>query len=225
MAYEASRFGRSVIVIDRGRIGRGMTARTTAYLATELDDFYSELVRVRGEDDARIYYQSQVAAVNRIKAMGEFAHGQGGVVRNLAEYLTPGEIDSADELKPGEGGILREGIAKIAVYRTADGKLVRRSAVCTHVGCIVQWNSFERCWDCPCHGSQFAPDGDVLNGAAVRPLAKAKPADPKGSFAQRQLGALAGRPPGEPFLAGNRQSSAAGETTLPRCVREAGEES
>lgn len=75
VAYEASRFGRSVIVIDRGRIGRGMTARTTAHLATELDDFYSELVRVRGEDDARIYYQSQVAAVNRIRAIGEFAHG------------------------------------------------------------------------------------------------------------------------------------------------------
>ena len=47
-AYELCRFGRSVIVIDRGKIGRGMTARTTAHLATELDDFYSELIRVRG---------------------------------------------------------------------------------------------------------------------------------------------------------------------------------
>src|SRR3712207_7117007 len=44
-AYELSRFGRSVIVIDRGGIGNGMTARTTAHLATELDDFYSELIR------------------------------------------------------------------------------------------------------------------------------------------------------------------------------------
>ena len=46
-AYELSRFGKSVIVIDRGGIGRGMTSRTTAHLATELDDFYSELIRVR----------------------------------------------------------------------------------------------------------------------------------------------------------------------------------
>src|SRR5881394_4462097 len=68
-AYELSRFGRSVIVIDRGRIGRGMTARTTAHLATELDDFYCELIRVRGEDEARLYYDSQVAAVNRIEAI------------------------------------------------------------------------------------------------------------------------------------------------------------
>ena len=69
IAYELTRFGRSVIVIDRGRIGRGMTARTTAHLATELDDFYSELIRVRGEDEARIYYDSQVAAVNRIETI------------------------------------------------------------------------------------------------------------------------------------------------------------
>lgn len=68
-AYELSRFRRSVIVIDRGGIGRGMTARTTAHLATELDDFYSELIRVRGEDEARIYYDSQVAAVNRIETI------------------------------------------------------------------------------------------------------------------------------------------------------------
>src|SRR5947208_3159006 len=83
-AYELSRFGRTVIVIDRGRIGRGMTARTTAHLSSELDDFYSELIRVRGEDEARIYYDSQVAAVNRIEAIcreeridADFARGDG----------------------------------------------------------------------------------------------------------------------------------------------------
>jgi Rieske Fe-S protein len=102
----------------------------------------------------------------------EFASGQAGVVENLAEYLTPGEIGSADELQPGEGGILRDGISKIAVFRTNDGQLVRHSAVCTHMGCIVHWNSFEKCWDCPCHGSQFAPEGEVLNGPAVKPLAQ-----------------------------------------------------
>ena len=69
-AYELSRFGKSVIVIDRGGIGRGMTSRTTAHLATELDDFYSELIRVRGEDEARLYHDSQVAAVNRLSSRG-----------------------------------------------------------------------------------------------------------------------------------------------------------
>src|SRR3546814_302219 len=68
-AYELSRFGRSVIVIDRGAVGRGMTARTTAHLSTELDDFYSELIRVRGEDEARLFHDSPVAAVNRVETI------------------------------------------------------------------------------------------------------------------------------------------------------------
>lgn len=55
-AYELCRLGRSVIVLDRGAIGGGMTARTTAHLASELDDFYHELIRVRGEAEARLYY-------------------------------------------------------------------------------------------------------------------------------------------------------------------------
>jgi Rieske Fe-S protein len=47
--------------------------------------------------------------------------------------------------------------------------------VCTHVGCIVHWNPFERCWDCPCHGSQFAIDGTALNGPAIKALAEVGP--------------------------------------------------
>ena len=105
-------------------------------------------------------------------AISEFVSGQAGVVKNLSEYVGPGDISSVDELEPGQGAILREGVAKIAVYRDRDGSIVRRSAVCTHVGCIVHWNGFEQCWDCPCHGSQFSPDGEVLNGPAVRPLAE-----------------------------------------------------
>lgn len=105
-------------------------------------------------------------------ALKEFALGQAEVVGNLAEYATPGEVKSADEIKPGEGAVLRRGLKKIAAYRGEDGRLVELSAVCTHVGCIVHWNGLERCWDCPCHGSQFATDGSVLNGPAVRPLAR-----------------------------------------------------
>ena len=105
--------------------------------------------------------------------LGEYVKGQGTVVANLGEYLGQGEVASIDEIEPGEGAILRRGLAKHAVYHGEDGQFIERSAVCTHVGCIVHWNSFEKCWDCPCHGSQFLPDGSVLNGPAVRPLAKA----------------------------------------------------
>ncbi len=91
-------------------------------------------------------------------------------IKNFAEYLTPGEIDSTDELQPGEGGIIRKGMTKVAACRDCKGRLHLTSAVCTHLGCHVHWNSTEQCWDCPCHGSQFAPDGAVLNGPAMMPL-------------------------------------------------------
>ena len=91
-------------------------------------------------------------------------------IKNFAEHLMPGEVDSVDQLKPGEGGIIRSGTSPIAASRDRDGKLHLRSAVCTHLGCNVHWNSTEQCWDCPCHGSHFAPDGTVLNGPAITPL-------------------------------------------------------
>jgi Rieske Fe-S protein len=102
----------------------------------------------------------------------------GSLVANFVEYATPGEVSWADEIKSGEGAILRRGLKKIAAFRDDEGKLIDRSAVCTNLGCIVHWNGLERCWDCPCHGSQFATDGSVLNGPAVAPLATVeKPAE------------------------------------------------
>jgi len=97
------------------------------------------------------------------------------VLRSFAEYLTSGEIAAVERLQPGEGGLFRSGVKKIAACRDRQGRLHMRSATCTHMGCIVHWNTLEQCWDCPCHGSQFAPDGAPLNGPAVTPLAQARP--------------------------------------------------
>jgi glycine/D-amino acid oxidase-like deaminating enzyme/nitrite reductase/ring-hydroxylating ferredoxin subunit len=110
-----------------------------------------------------------------IKAAGAFLSENLSVPKNFAEYVAPGERSSWDELKPGEGAIVRKGLSKIAAYRDDTGNLSLRSAACPHLGCHVHWNSFERCWDCPCHGSQFAPDGTALNGPAFSPLAEYKP--------------------------------------------------
>jgi Rieske Fe-S protein len=96
------------------------------------------------------------------------------VAGNLLGYLSPGEIASARRMKPGKGAILRHGLEKLAACRDLKGKLHVRSASCTHVGCLIHWNSFEQCWDCPCHGSHFAPDGEALNAPAVASLAMAE---------------------------------------------------
>ena len=104
-------------------------------------------------------------------SLAEFVKGRADDVKNLTEYVTGGDIGSVDELKPGEGAIIRRGAKKIAAYRAEDGTVIERLATCTHVGCIVHWNPLEKCWDCPCHGSWFRPDGSVINGPAIRPLA------------------------------------------------------
>ena len=113
-------------------------------------------------------------SLSALSSVQEFVREQAGSAKNMLEHVTSGEIASADELAPGEGGLMRRGLKKIAVYKSEEGEVIERSAVCTHLGCIVHWNGFEKCWDCPCHGSQFAPDGAVLQGPAVKPLAEAE---------------------------------------------------
>ena len=84
----------------------------------------------------------------------------------------PGDVASVDDLAPGQGAIVRDGLKKLGAYRDDDGALFVRSAACTHLGCLLSWNSFERCWDCTCHGSRFAIDGEVLNGPAISSLSQ-----------------------------------------------------
>jgi glycine/D-amino acid oxidase-like deaminating enzyme/nitrite reductase/ring-hydroxylating ferredoxin subunit len=80
---------------------------------------------------------------------------------------------SADELGPGEGAVVGSGLRQRAVYRDEAGELHALSARCSHMGCIVDFNEAERTWDCPCHGSRFGIDGQVLEGPAVHPLQRA----------------------------------------------------
>jgi glycine/D-amino acid oxidase-like deaminating enzyme/nitrite reductase/ring-hydroxylating ferredoxin subunit len=94
-------------------------------------------------------------------------------LKNFAEYVLPGDIESIGQLQPGQGGVLNDGLRRLAVCRDVAGALHVHSAACTHLGCHVNWNATEQCWDCACHGSQFAPDGAVLNGPALSPLAVA----------------------------------------------------
>lgn len=110
----------------------------------------------------------------RVKPLAEGArflteNGRVGV-RFLADrVVAPGRRNIAD-LGPGEGGIVTANGEKVAGYRDDEGKLHAVSTRCTHLGCQVAWNAAERSWDCPCHGSRFDADGQILNGPATRPL-------------------------------------------------------
>ncbi len=90
--------------------------------------------------------------------------------RFLGDRITERASANPDEIAPGDGVITTVGAKQVAVSRDLDGTLHAVSARCTHMGCIVSWNPAENSWDCPCHGSRFAPDGRVLQGPAVDPL-------------------------------------------------------
>ena len=79
-----------------------------------------------------------------------------------------------EELAPGDGRIMKVDGETIAVSRDEDGRLHAVSPDCTHMGCRVAWNTAERSWDCPCHGSRFSPDGEIIQGPATQPLKSQK---------------------------------------------------
>ena len=83
-------------------------------------------------------------------------------------------VTSVKDIRPGEGGVIKLGKGKIAVRKDVNGSLQALSASCTHMGCTVTWNNADRTWDCPCHGSIFSADGDVIHGPAIEPLAPKK---------------------------------------------------
>ncbi|MGM8228985.1 FAD-dependent oxidoreductase [Cellvibrio sp. ARAG 10.3] len=105
--------------------------------------------------------------------LAEFFSEQADVAMKYSEWLSAGEVKSVEDIRHGEGAIVREGIHKLAVYRDEQGSLHSLSAKCTHMGCVVHFNAAERSWDCPCHGSRFSTSGDVLHGPATSPLSKA----------------------------------------------------
>jgi glycine/D-amino acid oxidase-like deaminating enzyme/nitrite reductase/ring-hydroxylating ferredoxin subunit len=165
MPFSGRNPGNKNIYIHTGDSGQGITNGVAGSLTI--------MPLIIGEDSryAPVFDPSRKSATST-SSIGEFVRGQAGVVKNFAEYVGPGDVKSEDDLQPGEGALIRSGLSQVATYKAEDGTIIRRSASCTHMGCLVHWNGFEKCWDCPCHGSQFAPDGQVLNGPAVKPLAE-----------------------------------------------------
>jgi len=92
----------------------------------------------------------------------------------LRDRFAGAAAKSTRAVKRGQGKVIERDGRKVAAYRAVDGSVTLRSAICTHMGCSVGWNSAERTWDCPCHGSRFKPTGDVISGPAETPLAKAE---------------------------------------------------
>jgi len=100
-----------------------------------------------------------------------FLEHQAKVARHfVGDRLSAAPGGSVDDIAPGDGAVVRIAGRRCAVHRDDDGTLHAVSARCTHLGCLVAFNRTERTWECPCHGSRFTPDGDIVQGPATRPM-------------------------------------------------------
>jgi glycine/D-amino acid oxidase-like deaminating enzyme/nitrite reductase/ring-hydroxylating ferredoxin subunit len=150
------------IFVATGDSGHGMTHGTIAGM------LICDLIMGRANPWERLYDPSRKS----LKSVGEYMKENLNVARQYVDYVTPGEVRPEAEIRPGQGAVVRHGLKKLAVYRDEAGGFHRLTAVCPHLGCIVRWNSLERTWDCPCHGSRFSVEGSVLNGPALGGLEK-----------------------------------------------------
>jgi glycine/D-amino acid oxidase-like deaminating enzyme/nitrite reductase/ring-hydroxylating ferredoxin subunit len=148
------------VFIATGDSGMGMTHGTIAGM------LLTDLIMNRPNPWTQLYDPSRKTLV----AAKDFAQENVNVMAQYTELVTPGDVDSVDQIQKGEGAVRRTGLSKVAVYRDEDGRLHSMSAVCTHLGCVVTWNAAEKTWDCPCHGSRFDRFGVVINGPANNDL-------------------------------------------------------
>ena len=149
------------VYIATGDSGNGMTHGTIAGIL--IPDL------ILGHENAwtTVYDPSRKS----LRGSADFVLENVNVARQYADFLTGGDVASADDIQAGGGAVLRHGLHKVAAYRDESGVLHEMTAVCPHLKCIVHWNGSEKTWDCPCHGSRFDAMGHVMNGPSVHDLA------------------------------------------------------
>jgi glycine/D-amino acid oxidase-like deaminating enzyme/nitrite reductase/ring-hydroxylating ferredoxin subunit len=152
--------GAENVYIITGDSGHGMTHGTLGAILV------SDLVLGRENPWRELYDPRRVS----LKSVKELAKENLNVAVQYAAWVLPGDVSGEDDVPAGEGRVVRRGARLLAIYRDDGGAVHRRSAVCPHLKCIVNWNHLEKSWDCPCHGSRFDPHGAVLNGPAMEPL-------------------------------------------------------
>jgi len=90
---------------------------------------------------------------------------------NVAKELITGKLAPVPEdidIQKGEGKVVEIDGQKVGAYKDEKGKLHLVDSTCTHMGCELQWNSAEKSWDCPCHGSRFTYEGEIIESPALK---------------------------------------------------------
>lgn len=158
------------VYVVTGDSGQGITHGVVAGM------LIADLIAGRENPWEKLFDPSRIS----LRAAPEFTRINLQVAGHYLDWITgtDDEVASTDDIAPGAGAVIRRGALPVAVYRDEEGILHERSAVCTHLGCIVHWNADEKQWNCPCHGSRFDAKGSVVNGPASSDLAPAPTAEP-----------------------------------------------
>lgn len=164
LAFIGKNPGDENIYIITGDSGNGMTHGTLGGMIIK------DIINENENPWIKMYSPSRIT----LKSTGDYLHEVGNMVSQYADWFTAEDIKEASELKPGEGAIISSGMKKIAAFRDEQNSLHTCTAVCPHLGAILQWNADEKTFDCPMHGSRFTTEGKVINGPASTDLKKHK---------------------------------------------------
>jgi glycine/D-amino acid oxidase-like deaminating enzyme/nitrite reductase/ring-hydroxylating ferredoxin subunit len=162
MAYIGKNPGDDNVYIITGDSGNGMTHGTLGGLIV------TDLIQGKENKWADLYSPKRIP----LKAPGTYLSEVFNMAKQYGDFLKGADINELNELGPGDGAILSKGLQKLAVYKDENEIVHAFSAVCPHMGCMVQWNGEEKSFDCPCHGSRFTKEGEVINGPATVGLEK-----------------------------------------------------
>ena len=149
------------VYIITGDSGNGMTHCTIGGL------LITDQIFKRKNPWEKLYNPSRINA----RSVGNFIRENMNAVSQYANYFIKNSFENVEDIDWGEGVVFNQGRKKIAAYKNREGRLELFSAVCPHLGGLLRWNTAEKTWDCPCHGSRFNAHGKVTEGPAVMNLA------------------------------------------------------
>jgi glycine/D-amino acid oxidase-like deaminating enzyme/nitrite reductase/ring-hydroxylating ferredoxin subunit len=167
MAFIGKNPGNEQVYIITGDSGNGMTHGTIGGMLV------ADLVKDRHNPWAEIYDPSRLMWRSPLDFVSESLN----MAAQYADYFSRSELDTIYQLGTEQGAIINSGIKKYAIYRDENSAFHAFSAICPHLGCILQWNQDERSFDCPCHGSRFSCQGKLMNGPAITDLKKIEEED------------------------------------------------
>lgn len=163
LAFIGKNPGDDNIYIITGDSGNGMTHGTLGGL------IINDLIMGNPNPYIELYNPSRIT----LKTAGDYIKEVGNMAYKMLDgWFSAASIKEAAGLQPGKGMVHSDGLDKIAIYKDEEGVIHSCTAICPHMGGVLQWNDDEKSFDCPLHGSRFTAYGAVINGPAKSDLKK-----------------------------------------------------